>query len=268
MKKQSETDAAFDSWAAYYDLVHKGLPGEAEFYIGQAMKHGGPVLELGCGTGRIAIPLAMSAVKVTGLDNSREMLAVCREKMAHVGQLPGELSLVEGNMQDFSLAETFPLALMTYRTFMHCLTPDEQLNCLACIYQHLEPAGELFLNVWSAKAEALLLFPTSYQEDTIRLLESVPIPGEEGVLDHFYTAWRDDFKQLIHERHWMQEKDEDGHLLHETELTMTRTWFTPREMEHLLVRAGFELMAALGDFEGELLAPQHKEMVWHVRRPR
>ena len=77
--------ADFDVWAAYYDLVHKGLPGEAEFYLGQAVKRGGPVLEVGCGTGRIAISMAMSGLDVTGIDNSAGMLALCREKMAAVG---------------------------------------------------------------------------------------------------------------------------------------------------------------------------------------
>ena len=267
MKNKQTSTADFDSWAAYYDLIHKGLPGEAEFYLGQVLKRGVSVLEIGCGTGRITIPMALSGLEVTGLDNSREMLAVCREKIRQVGAMPGQIKLIKADMRNFSLGKEFPLVLMTYRTFMHCLTSEEQLACLACIFKHLEPGGEMFLNVWVAKTEALLVFPTSYQEDSIRLLESVPVPGEETVIDHLYTAWRDEFSQIIHERHWMQEKDEQGNLLYEEELAMTRAWFTPREMEHLLCRAGFEIIALLGDFEGELLAPYHVEMVWHVRRP-
>lgn len=268
MKKSQNEKAAFDAWAVYYDLIHRGLPGEAEFYLGQALKRGGDVLEVGCGTGRITIPLAMSGLNVTGMDNSGEMLALCREKISQVGKMPGKVKLIQADMRTFSLNRTFPLVLMNYRTFMHCLTPDEQLACLLCIFSHLEPGGELFFNVWVAKTDALLHFPSAFQEDSIRLLESVHIPGEENVLDHLYTAWRDDFRQLLHERHWMQEKDEQGNLLYEEELVMTRAWFTPREMEHLLCRAGFETIALLGDFEGEPLAPHHKDMVWHVRRPK
>ena len=259
--------ADFDPWAPYYDLIHKGLPGEAEFYVGQAIKRGGPVLEIGCGTGRIAIPIALSGVDVAGLDNSGNMLALCREKMAQIGETPGALTLIDADMRDFSLHKQYPLILMTYRTFMHCLTPEEQLACLACIHEHLTPGGALFLNVWAANAAALFAFPASFQEDTERLLECMPVPGEDIVLEHFYTAWRDDFRQVIHERHSLREVDSDGNQIHEEALRMTRAWFTPREMEHLLCRAGFEIEAVLGDFDGAPLGPEHKEMVWHVRRP-
>ena len=79
--------AEFDSWAAYYDYLHPGLPGEAEFYGGQALRRGGPVLEAGCGTGRLAILMAMSGLKVTGVDNSAAMLAVCAQPNATLAQV-------------------------------------------------------------------------------------------------------------------------------------------------------------------------------------
>ena len=125
----------------------------------------------------------------------------------------------------------------------------------------------MFCNVWAAKPQLLLNFPTSYQEEALHLLESVPLAEEAIILDHYYTAWRDDFRQLIHERHIMEEKDMSGNLTRRENLTMTRAWFTSREMEHLLCRVGFDIVALLGDFEGEPLAPHHLEMVWHVRRP-
>ena len=59
--------AEFDAWARYYDLIHEGLPGEAEFFVGQAARLGGQTLELGCGTGRLAVAMAMSGADVVGL---------------------------------------------------------------------------------------------------------------------------------------------------------------------------------------------------------
>lgn len=257
----------FDPWAIYYDLIHTGLPDEAEFYAGLAVTHGGPVLELGCGTGRIAILLAMSGLDVTGMDNSPPMLEVCSEKLAQAAPVSGRLHLVEGDMRDFELGQRFPLALMTYRTFMHCLTPEEQLACLACIYRHLEPGGELVCNLWAAHPGTLARFPTAYDENTFQMVGKTPIPGEGLLLEHMHTAWRDDFLQLLHERHWLREVDPEGRLAHEEQLRMTRAWLTPREMEHLVARAGFTTLAVLGDFTGTSLGPEHTEMVWRLLKP-
>ncbi len=258
--------ADFDSWAIYYDLIHKGLPGEAEFYVGHAVKHGGPALEVGCGTGRIAIPMAMSGLDVTGLDNSAPMLSVCREKLAQVSPVPGKLKLVQADMRDFTLERQFPLALMTYRTFMHCLTPEEQLACLKCIHLHLEPGGELLCNLWAARPGTLVKFPPEFDEKAYQLAGTTHIPGEDLTLVHMHNAWRDDHRQLLHERHWLQEKDLRGKIVHEEHLTMTRAWVTPREMEHLVARVGFDVVAVLGNFDGERLGPDHMEMVWHLRK--
>ncbi len=259
--------AEFDPWAAYYDFLHPGLPGEAVFYAGQALKRGCPVLEIGCGTGRIAIPIAMSELHVTGLDNSTAMLALCREKAKQVGVKKKFLSLVQADMRDFNLGEDYPLIIMAYRTFMHCLSLEEQLACLHGVYNHLVPGGEFFCNVWAAQPASIVRFDTAPNHDRGMPAARIPLPDEEVVLVHLVTVWRDDFRQLLHERHCVQEQDETGAILHEEELSMTRAWTTPREMEHLLARAGFEILAVLGDFEGDLLRSHHTEMVWHVRRP-
>lgn len=259
--------AEFDAWAAYYDFLHPGLPGEAEFYVGQAVKRRGPVLEIGCGTGRIAIPIAMCGVKVTGLDNSAPMLEVCREKAKAVGLKRNRLCLVEADMRGFNLDASFPLIIMAYRTFMHCLSPEEQRACLACIYDHLEPGGELLCSLWAAQPAAIVQFNAG-EEGTVEVPAArIPVSGEDVTLAHFVRTWRDDFRQRLCESHRVEEVDAAGNVLHEEILEMTRAWITPREMTHLLARTGFETLAVLGDFQGGLFGPEHTEMIWHVRRP-
>lgn len=258
--------AEFDSWAAYYDYLHPGLPGETEFYCGQALMRGGPVLDVGCGTGRIAIPMAMSKLKVTGIDNSGPMLAVCREKAERVGVKETALSLVQDDMRNLHLNDTFPLVIMAYRTFMHCLSIEEQLDCLRCMYTHLIPGGEFFCNLWAAQPAQISQFKTKPDFKAPAPVDTVPIPQEDIVLAHFVTLWRDDSRQLLHEHHWVREQDTEGDILHEEELSMTRAWITPREMEHLVARAGFDVMAVLGDFDGSLWNTHHTEMIWHLKR--
>jgi len=259
--------AEFDAWAAYYDFLHPGLPGETEFYVGQAAKRGGPVLEIGCGTGRIAIPVAMCGIQVTGLDNSAPMLEVCRDKAKAVRIRKARLSLVEMDMRAFRLEASFPLIIMAYRTFMHCLTPEDQRACLECIFSHLEPGGELLCSLWAARPDTIVPFATDEEGAVEVQAARVPVSAEDLTLLHFIRTWRDDFNQRLCESHRVQEVDRKGNLLHEEMLTMNRAWITPREMEHLLARTGFETLAVLGDFNGALLGPQHTEMIWHVRRP-
>lgn len=260
--------AEFDTWAAYYDFLHPGLSGEAEFFVGQALKRGGPVLEIGCGTGRLAIPMALSGLKVTGLDNSAPMLAVCEEKAEAVRLKKNMLTLVEADMRAFRLFQKFPLAIMAYRTFMHCLSPSDQLACLKAIRRHLVPGGELLCSLWAAHPAVLARFKTAPAKGRGVLAAEVPVPGEDITLMHYINAWRDDFRQLLYEWHRVRERDADGRILHEERLAMTRAWITPREMEHLVGRAGFEVVAVLGDFDGLPLGPEHTEMVWHLRRIR
>jgi len=259
--------ADFDSWAAYYDYLHPGLPGEAEFYGGQALIRGGPVLEAGCGTGRLAILMAMSGLKVTGVDNSAAMLAVCREKASHAGVKKKNLVLVEADMRHVNLGAAYPLAIMAYRTFMHCLTVEDQLNCLRCIYNHLVPGGEFFCNLWAAQPARIARYRTRPDFNRRTLADTVYIPSEDIMLIHFVSLWRDDARQLLHERHWVREQGRNGNTLHEEELSMTRAWITPREMEHLAARTGFTTIAVLGDFDGTPWTPKHTEMIWHFRRP-
>lgn len=258
--------AEFDAWAAYYDLIHPGLPGEAAFYAGQAVKRGGPLLEIGCGTGRIALPIALSGLPVIGLDNSIPMLAVCREKQAQIEPISGTLDLIAADMRAFSLKRRFPLILMAYRTFMHCLNPQEQLACLDCIYQHLDTGGELLCNLWAARPGALARFSSSYDENSFQWVGTVEMPEEKIVLEHFHTAWRDDARQLLHEMHWIQEKNLRGKVVHEEYLPLLRAWITPREMEHLVHRAGFSVVNVLGDFDGAPFNGHQDEMIWHLRR--
>jgi SAM-dependent methyltransferase len=105
--------------AVYYDCLATGVEGDVAFYVGEARSAGSPVLELGCGTGRILIPTAEAGVEVVGLDASPDMLAIARNKLerlpAHVHK---RVQLREGDMRDFALHSRFLLVTIPYRTFL------------------------------------------------------------------------------------------------------------------------------------------------------
>lgn len=256
----------FDTWAPYYDFVHRGLPGELEYYLALATAQDGPVLELGCGTGRLCIPMAMAGVSVTALDISQNMLALCREKAFLMGDaITVPLDIRYGDMRQFDLGQSYPLILMAYRTFMHLLTSEDQVQCLHCVRRHLAPHGRFVCNFWAPRPSILapLLAPSS--PENFQLAGVYPVPGEDITLVHFHRAEYDEHRQWIREWHRIQEKDKDGTVIREERMELTRAWTTPREMEHLAARCGLAVETLHGGFRGEAFGPQSSESLWVFR---
>ncbi|HNR30404.1 MAG TPA: class I SAM-dependent methyltransferase [Candidatus Hydrogenedentes bacterium] len=259
-KRPHDAPSEYDAWAPFYDLIHEGLPGEAEFYVGQAVRIGGATLELGCGTGRLAIPMALSGVDVTGLDNSPAMLALCREKIRRFPRLSGSLELVEADMRAFTLERRFRFIAMAYRTFMQLLTPEDQCACLECVHRHLADDGVFILNLWAARPSRVV----TAHEWSLAGEHHIPDTGERLV--HYHRARYDEDRQLIIEEHRIEERDHYDRLLRESRLPLARAWVTPREMKHLVRRCGFDVEAVFGDFNCRPFRPEHTEMIWVLRR--
>lgn len=103
----------------------------------------GPALELGIGTGRVALALADTGVEVHGIDSSEHMLRILSGKPGG-----GALSVVQGTMADFALEERFPLIYAVFNTFFSLLTQDEQVACFECVARHLEPGGTFVMQAF------------------------------------------------------------------------------------------------------------------------
>src|ERR1700682_3844608 len=96
--------------AVYYDHVAPGVDGDVAFYVAEARSDGSPILELGCGTGRIVIPMAEAGLEVVGLDASHDMLGVARNKhVALPSHVQGRVQLVDGDMRYFTTDRRFAL---------------------------------------------------------------------------------------------------------------------------------------------------------------
>ena len=148
----------------FYDAVYERLRagrGDIEFYLDLARRAGGPVLELGCGTGRVLLPIASEGIPCTGLDVSPRMLEALRRKDA-----PPTLRLACAPMQDFDLGEVrFMLIYAAFRVFQHLYTEEDQLACLSCVRRHLAPGGSFAFDVFSPLAERTRLAHEPESED-------------------------------------------------------------------------------------------------------
>jgi ubiquinone/menaquinone biosynthesis C-methylase UbiE len=127
---------------------------DVPFYLDlarQAAQRGQAVLELGCGTGRVTIPLALAGIEVVGLDNAPAMLNVARRKAVAAG---ADVRWLCGDMRSFRLDRRFGLVIIPFRSFLHMLTEADQVACLECIHEHLLPEGRLALNLFVNKLAA------------------------------------------------------------------------------------------------------------------
>jgi SAM-dependent methyltransferase len=257
--------AEFDQWAKYYDVIHAGLSGELEFYQNLCTKRGGSVLELGSGTGRILLSLANEGMRVTGLDQSPKMLDVCRTKMDRLdGEFP-HVQLVEGDMRNFDLDEQFHTIISPYRTFMHIVRPEQQLQCLQSIRKHLEPDGRLFLNVWMPDYGYIHFFKADSGECNFNFIDDYPLDGSLNRLHHYHKVISYPEEQRLVEEHLLIEMDSNKNELERHTLPMTRTWFSVRELTWLVRCAGFEIVHTWGDFEGSPLRADSEESVWELK---
>lgn len=233
--------------AEFYDFVepYRARP-DLDFYTELARESGGPVLEIGCGTGRVLIPVARAGVKITGLDLSPQMLEVCRANLAREsGDVQARVTLHPGDMRDFDLGRTFALATTPFRAFQHLETVKDQLSCLAAIRRHLQPSGRLVLDLFNPS----LTFLTSEArlEEWGDEPEMVMSDGRR-VRRRFRIARRDWFSQIQDSEIIYYVTHPDGseeRLVH----AFPMRYIFRFEAEHLLARSGFEVEALYADFE-------------------
>ncbi|TRY25384.1 class I SAM-dependent methyltransferase [Brevibacillus sp. LEMMJ03] len=228
-------------WAEYYDVTQRGLPGDVEFYLEMARAAGGEVLDLACGTGRIAIPLAEAGVSVTGLDLSAEMLERARKKADERG-VSGQLSFVQGDMRAFDLGKTFSLVMIPFRSFLHLLHIHEQMKALSCIRRHLAPGGKFVMNVFVPKIAHL------YEEsEKMSLRGTYRLDSGEEIAMWDYTRY-DHFQQLAEVTRTYERISPEGVVTERVTGRFTLRYIFPAELHHLLRLNGLKVTQRFGSF--------------------
>ena len=248
----------YNAWAEWYDVLHAAAPpGEVEFYVEQAKQAGGPVLEIGVGTGRIAIPTAQAGVDVTGIDLEEAMLEKAREKVANAGPLPGKVKLVQGDMRDFDLGRTFPLVAIPGRTLLLARSSADQWKALKRAAAHLAPGGKLVFNVFNPTPELL----ADSSDEPFVMGQAVNLATGRRcrllAVNRFDTVkQRNDGLQIV------EELDGRGKVLRRVELEVKVRFIYASEMHTLLRSAGLRATEVYGDFQGSPLSEHSDELVF------
>ncbi len=252
-------------YAQTYDASVPDWPGEIAFYqemAAAAQRKGGAVLEIACGTGRVAIRLARAGVNVVGLDLSPQMLAVAREKSAGFETM----RWVQGDMRSFELDQTFGLVIIPGHAFQNLNSAEDQVACLECIGRHLQPGGVLVVHL-DHQDLGWLGDLLREKGGVYEAAEPFRHP-ESGRQIRTSRAWTYEpaNQTAICQTIW-EEVDGEGQVVDRWHTRPTRLHCVFRfEMEHLLARVGFAVEAVYGDFYRHPLGDKSSEMIWMACR--
>lgn len=249
-----------------YDARSQGVPGDVEFFsdlAADAARNDLPVLELACGTGRVAIPVARRGVRTVGLDASAAMLARAREKSAGMGMV----RWVQGDMKSFRLEERFGLIYIPFRSFQHLLTVEDQLSCLAAVRAHLVPGGRFALDVFNPNLVAMAEWLGPKRGAVVSRRDDYTHPAS-GLRTKAWESRRYRLARQLVETTFIDEQiDETGAVVARAYSDFVLRIIYRFEMEHLLVRAGFAIEALYGDCERSELTDASPELVFVARAP-
>jgi SAM-dependent methyltransferase len=231
--------SAYDRLGRRYDAWCRSVTEDIPFYVELALAAGGPVLEVGVGSGRVAVPTALAGVEVVGVDSSAVMLDLARQRAA-----PHRISLrlVQADMRDLPDLGTFALVTVPFRAFLHLCDDGERLAVLRALHTRLEPGGALAFDVFHPDRADI--------EDTHnRWIEREPGIEERAVWD---AAGRS-----------LTLTVRTG----DVEAEMELWWVAPDDWRRLLTEAGFERIESYGWFDGRPLERDSADSAWLARRP-
>jgi ubiquinone/menaquinone biosynthesis C-methylase UbiE len=265
MREYLPDDIYRQQTAELYDTISTGLDGDVRFYVEEAQRAGSPVLELGCGTGRILLPIAEAGIEVVGLDAAPSMLAIARQKVAALPEeTKSRIQLVEGDMRRFDCGRRFSLILIPFRAFLHLLTAEDQKQALASIHAHLIDGGRLVFNLFDPRLEIITAHSGPFGSALKKLQEFVhPQTGNRVIL--WDTRRYDCERQVLTEDRLLEEVDVSGNIVSRRYATLTLRFVYRYEMQHLLELCGFEIEALYGDFSRGPFR-YGEEQVWVARR--
>jgi SAM-dependent methyltransferase len=230
--------SAYDKIARLYDPWSRSVVEDVPFYLDEARRSGGPVLELAVGTGRIAVPIAASGVPVVGVDLSEGMLQVARERAQEAGC---ELDLRYGDMRDPPVEGTFPLVIVPFRSMLHMETDSDRRAVLRAIKRHLAADGRLIFDVFAPAA------------DDISDTHGRWIEREPGIWER--ADWNEETRTLV-----LRVRNETA------ESEMSLAWLSMPEWRLLLAQEGFEVEALYGWFDRSPWAGG-EDSIWVCRLP-
>ncbi len=232
------------SQPGYYDRAYASRREDVEYYLGEAQRSGGPVLEYGTGTGRVALPLLAAGLEVVGVDHSKDMLAAFRAKLKGQPELAERIELVRGDMRKRRLGRQFPLVIAPFNAVLHLYSRSDLERFFSRVKEHLAPNGRFVFDFSVPQVKQLSASPDRwYGGPRVRHPE---LGQTVRYAERFHYAPHTQVLSV-----WMRFIGADG----TTERVLTHRQFYPQEMDALLHYNGFVDVRWSADFDGSELGP-------------
>jgi SAM-dependent methyltransferase len=230
----------YTPFAELYDLFYDDFAEDLAMYRGFAERTGGPILEVGSGTGRVALALANEWHTVVGLELAEALRAVAQHK-ADRAQLSNRVTFVAGDMRRFKIDQPFGLIIVPLNTFLHNLTLDDQLATLACCKQHLRPGGLLVLDCFNPD-------PAHAEDDRRLIVQRSVIDRDTGYPALLLLSRATDWINQLQEITYLIDRTDHHGVVQRAILPTTYRFIFRHEMRLLLKAGGFDLKDEYGSY--------------------
>lgn len=233
----------YDDIADLYDLEHDNHHDDIALVRNIVAVVGDPVIEFGCGSGRLLLPIAQDGYSITGVDSSRTMLDRAHYAVTQAN-LSKEVSLVYGHMEARLDLEprSFGVGIFSLNGLMHLTSQEAQLTALTEACRLLDPRGQLVIDLFNPTPEYLTFL------DSRTLLEGVLTSRDGGEVEKWAHRKLRPSQQLIETRIWYDSVSKDGQV-HRRRSSFALRYIHAAELALMVQQAGFAEWQLYGTYD-------------------
>tara|TARA_Y100000996_G_scaffold415486_1_gene410525 strand:+ start:10312 stop:11067 length:756 start_codon:yes stop_codon:yes gene_type:complete len=247
----------FDKWAEIYDRIYTDLDNDIDFYTKLASKSKGKVLEIGCGTGRVTIPIAQANIKIVGIDISKNMINILNRK---IKDTHFDISCYQMDMRNININEKFDLVIIPFNGFQSMLTVSDQYKCLSSIREHMSSNGTLALDMFTPSLD---MFD---QNEKIWYVVK-EIINKNGIPNMMvkHSSKYELTNQIIYTTLMIEEilKNKITKTIYNN---FSLRYNNRHESEYLFKNSGFKISNLYGDFKSNPFSANSEKMIWLLKK--